>query len=124
VDLVGEAIVKLFDKKCSNNAIYHVFNPIFFNLSNYMQSDKNVHLLPVTEFIRYIISDLENTANIDLILRFLLAHGWMGMEGFYQFSKRTYLQNRTQHILKCVNFEWKAIENKQFAIYLRHILNT
>ncbi|MFO0319242.1 MAG: amino acid adenylation domain-containing protein, partial [Neisseriaceae bacterium] len=36
VDLTANAITKLFDKKCTHNCIYHVYNPNMFDLDNYV----------------------------------------------------------------------------------------
>ncbi len=123
VDLTAKGIVKLFDKKCSVNKIYHLFNPHLFDLVNYMQSNKqiSIKILSMVEFIKYVIDDLDHAIDTDLILRFLLAQGWLEVDGIYQFAERKYLQAKTQYILKLLNFEWSPITNEQFNKYLNNI---
>lgn len=124
VDLTSEAIIKLFDKKCSINNIYHVFNPHSFNLTNYFQTKPELSdkIESTSNFTKYIINDLENSKDNKKILRFLLAHGWLWVEGFYQFSQRAYLQDKTQNVLRYLNFEWIPITNTQFEKYLPNVV--
>lgn len=124
VDSTANAIVKLFDKNCSNNSVYHVFNAHPFDLVQYTQYDADalVKVLPVPVFIQHVIDKLEgNTADMDSIMRFLLAQGWLDVAGADQFAQIKYLQNKTQSILKQLNFEWPTITNAQFKKYLGQI---
>lgn len=125
VDSTAKAVVKLFDKNCSNNSVYHVFNAHPFDLVQYTQWDDDavVKVLPVPEFIQHVIDELENSADTDSIMRFLLAQGWLDVAGADQFAQIKYLQNKTQSILKQLNFEWPIITNAQFKKYLGHVFN-
>ncbi len=125
VDLTAEAIVKLFNKGCSSNSIYHPFNPYLLDLVQYMRGcvDLQVEVLSNTELIKYIIADLENATNMDIISRFLLAHGWIGSEGVHQFAERNYVQHKTQYILQLLGFDWNVITHEQFTTYLDKVIN-
>jgi len=123
VDLTANAIIKLFDKNCSSNMIYHVYNPHPFNLTEYMRHifRSTVQALPMTEFIEHLLCDLENSTTPQLIMRFLIAQGWMDVEGYYQFSQQRYVQNRTQTILKKLGFSWQPVTENQFHDYLKNL---
>lgn len=129
VDLTASAIVKLFDKKCTTNSVYHVFNSNLFDLARFMKSDGSdgsdgeltVKVLTVSEFIQHIIDSLEKKENVELISRFLLVQGWLGVDGAHQFFQQINLKDQTQLILNHLDFEWPSITDAQFKKYLSHV---
>ncbi|MEM9243382.1 MAG: SDR family oxidoreductase, partial [Pseudomonadota bacterium] len=124
VDLTAKAIIKLFDKNCSYQSIYHVFNPYPFDLLEYARWKKlpNIKVISDSELAKYVIKDLKKEEHYDSIFKSLLAHGWMGQDGISQFAKNIYLQNKTQATLKKLDFNWQSITNEQFQEYLNQIL--
>lgn len=120
VDVTAQAIVKLFDKKQLVNNIYHLFNPYLFNLSNFFGDNKilPISILPIEQFIDNISYCLGNEDHHNLIVRFLSSQGWLDGLSANNITSNNVLQNRTQHILKLLNFEWLPISDKTFEEYL------
>lgn len=114
-DLTAEAIVKLFDKNPLSDGIYHVFNPYIFNLKDAMVSQKahSIKNLSLDQFIDTLIQHLKGNLHRDLIFKFLLQQGWL--DDFSIGNETTeILQDKTQHILKQLGFEWLPITNTLF----------
>lgn len=116
VDLTAQAIVKLFDKRLSNNHVYHLFNPNLFDLTNTL-NDHGCKILPVELFINYLKQQIKNGKYYDLILRFLLHQGWINWSG-RDINSVNILQDRTNNILKMVGFNWVPISDKVISSYL------
>ena len=105
-DLTAKAIVKLFDKDNLSNQIHHVFNPYLFNMSEsvFENSKYKMDVLSIDKFIDRVIDEMRNGTNENLIMKFLLYQGWMDDENINTIR---ILQDRTQHILKRLDFVWK-----------------
>lgn len=120
VDLTAEAIVKIFDKEQLCNNIFHVFNPFLFNLSDVFaeSSIMPIKTLAMEQFIDNIVANLGNDIYHELILKFLLHQGWLDGRGITPTTSIKVLQNRTQHVLKQLDFVWSPITKEAFYKYL------
>lgn len=123
VDLAAKAVVKIFDKEQLNNRVYHVFNPNLISLANFLTSDTAsfIKVLTIDEFIDLIMQHLANYHHHDLILKFLLRQGWLDGKSVQNATVNQVLQNRTQAILKQLNFEWPSITLQTFKCYLAQL---
>jgi amino acid adenylation domain-containing protein/thioester reductase-like protein len=120
VDLTAQALVKIFDKNQLANSTYHVFNPHLFNPFNVFANDRATPATSLTmeQFVDNIANNLSNNIYHDLITRFLLHQGWLDGWNIKNTTSIKVLQNRTQHILKQLGFEWRPITNETFNKYL------
>jgi surfactin family lipopeptide synthetase A len=120
VDLTANAIVKLFDKDSLKNGLYHVFNPYGVNLIEVFkyQHDILMKTLSMEKFINHILVYLQESDWHEFILRFLLHQGWLEGKKEQYFIFENVFQDRTQQILKQLDFEWLPISEIVFRNYL------
>lgn len=120
VDLTADAIVKLFDKKCSNNHIFHVFNPYLCPVGEILTEDKtfDVKMVDIEKFINTIIKNLYHPHYKDPIQKFLLHRRWLN-ESYSDLTHIHILQDRTNYILKQLGFEWTKITSHVLLEYLK-----
>lgn len=105
VDLTAQAILKLFDKKLSNQ-IYHVFNPYLSNIAeDFLEGI--VKIVSMNQFIDKLIEFLDNSMYKTFLGKFLLYQGWLNRLLFYTPQIR---QDKTLYILKQLSFEWTPIK--------------
>lgn len=116
VDLTAQAIVKIFDKKFLHNQIYHVFNPYLFDLTDHFKNN-NVKIFPIETFIDCIEQHMKDGGNYDLLVRFLLRQGWLDWWEEQNATPIKILQNRTQAILKKLDFNWLPMTDKIVCNY-------
>lgn len=126
VDLTAQAVVKLFDKKKLDNNIYHLFNHYLFDLPDFFAHSKTlvIKVLTVEQFINSLSYDLNDGIKHDLIVKFLSRQGWLDADNInYNISIliNRILQDKTQYILKQLNFEWSPISNELFSSYIGNI---
>ena len=122
VDSTARAVVKLFDKKYSDNNIYHVFNPYLFDLSDFATTNGiySMKVLTMGQFIDKIIDELNrNIDDNELTMKFLLRHGWLDKFDIKRGPSIKIMQNRTQYILEQLGFVWTPISCEVFNKYLR-----
>ncbi len=126
VDLTANAIVKLFDRKCAANAVFHVFHSSRFDLTNFFKLNPEfmVKVMNISAFIQQLTDELNCADNKELIMRFLLAQGWLGVEGIEQLAQQSYMQFKTLSILRKLGFEWPTISHGQFKQYLHNIFRS
>lgn len=119
VDLTAQAIIKLFDKTFLSNNIFHIFNPYLFNLSKFFTYNKILpfKLLEMENFIDNLSQDLGKEDYDNLVIKFLSHKGWL--DGLNNISSFNVLQEKTQYILKKLNFEWIPISDDVFTNYLK-----
>jgi surfactin family lipopeptide synthetase A len=122
VDLTAQAIIKLFDKKQLSNSIQHVFNPNLCNIAEILSQDKTLGLkaIPINEFIDIVIKYLDKPNEHKLIERFLLHQGWL--EEHTDSTTIKILQDRTNHILHQLGFDWPQIKQEMFQKYIENNL--
>jgi surfactin family lipopeptide synthetase A len=116
-DLTAQAIVKVFDKQSLSNQTYHVFNPHLFDMSTAFKNN-GVEILSMEMFTDLIIRHVKMGSYYDLIVKFLLRQGWLDWYKEQNIIFVKILQNRTQHILKELDFEWPLITNEIICNYL------
>ena len=116
-DLTAQAIVKIFDKIYLNNQTYHIFNPHLFYITDVFKNS-DIKMLPIEAFIDLIKQYIKNGSHHDLIVKFLLRQGWLDLGEIQIVAPMDILQDRTQHILKKLNFEWLPINSKVVYNYL------
>jgi thioester reductase-like protein len=123
-DLAAEAIVKLFDKRISNNGIYHIFNPNHFDLFDFFHSTPKFSMdtLTMEVFIDRLIKDAAQADKNDLLVRFLAQQGWLTETK--NTNKPKVLQNKTYYLLQKLGFEWTNITPQQFLDYLKKLALT
>ena len=114
-DLTAQAIVKIFNKACLNNQIYHVFNPYLVNLTSFFKKN-GLKTLSIDEFIGEIFHHLQNSNYYDLLVKFLFHQGWIDWKdikaGFCNI-----LQDKTQNILRQLEFNWLPITDEKVKNY-------
>ncbi|MDR1057744.1 MAG: amino acid adenylation domain-containing protein [Coxiellaceae bacterium] len=116
-DLTAEAIVKIFDKEKLNNQTYHVFNPHFFDMDIVLKN-KDFKILSVDQFIDYVTQHINKKEYHDLIVKFLLHQGWLDWWEEKSTIPIEILQDKTQYILKLLNFEWLKITDNGLYNYI------
>ncbi|MCC2644610.1 MAG: putative Phenylalanine racemase (ATP-hydrolyzing), partial [Burkholderiales bacterium] len=122
-DITATAIIKLFDKQQLANNIYHVFNPYLFDLSSVVIANTQINVASIHQFIDYMIEYVNNTHNDRVMLKFLLRQGWLNnLNATILDNSIKVLQNRTQSILKQLNFEWGSITSDMFTNYIKKSL--
>lgn len=119
-DLTAKAIIKIFDKKQLSNAIYHVFNPHYINLTDFFINNPSydIAIKSIDDFIDLIREDLSIDHSHDLILKFLLRQGWLDGYSTQNATTDQVLQLKTKAILKQLNFEWPPVTYADFNHYL------
>lgn len=120
VDLTAQAIIKLFDKQQLSNHTYHVFNPNLYDLvRGFSQNDGlKIRIVSTDQFIDTILNLLDNPSYQKLIERFLLHQGWLNKQLIWSTDIKI-LQDKTQYILKNLDFEWPLVKNDVFNKYFR-----
>jgi amino acid adenylation domain-containing protein/thioester reductase-like protein len=118
VDLVANAITKLFDKKQLSNNIFHISNPNLLDLSSEAIVGKTLKVLSMDKFIESIKECLNNPAYSDLIVKFLLRQGWLDGWDLKSEESIQIFQSRTIFILKQLGFSWPPITSEIFTNYL------
>jgi surfactin family lipopeptide synthetase A len=124
-DFTAQAIVKLFDKKNLDNNIYHLFNPHLFDISDAFGKFQRLKLMGVSinQFIDKIIQELDGrTVDSDLIVKFLLHQGWLDERIYTKSQPSKVLQERTNFILKQINFDWLPITQEVFEKCLNQLI--
>ncbi len=116
-DLTAKAVVKIFDKKSLDNDIYHVFNPFFVDLIEMFP----IKVLSMDVFIDLILKHLADPDYEELILKFLLRQGWLDGKEIRHSLAIDIVQDKTQHILKQLHFEWPCITSADYGHYLQSI---
>lgn len=124
VDHTACAIIKLFDKKNLDNATYHLFNPHLCDVSEAFNQCKTIKFSNVSmeHFIDNIIQGLNNNSDCDLIVKFLLHQGWLDDRCFKASSPTKVLQEKTNSILKRLQFDWLPIKQESFDEYLKQLV--
>ncbi|WP_028389548.1 non-ribosomal peptide synthetase [Legionella fairfieldensis] len=120
VDSTAQAIVKLFDKKELSNNTFHVFNPTPCHWGEILAQEElfNVKMVTINQFITTIINQLDNPEYNQAIELFLLHRRWLNEQRRYATNIRI-LQDRTQHILRAMNFEWTPVTDETVSNYLK-----
>ena len=115
VDLVAEAIIKLFDKSELANQTYHVFNPNTFDLATFFSSHKflNVKIVSINQFVNSVLEKLKDPNQRALVEKFLVHQGWLN-ENFNPLATQKILQDRTDAILQRLGFTWMPIDEETF----------
>jgi amino acid adenylation domain-containing protein/thioester reductase-like protein len=123
VDLVAQAIVKIFDKTQLNNSIYHLSNPYLLDLSTILLDEEmlKLEILSINQLIDRIVDHLNNNTYNELILKFLLYQGWLDGWNIKHTTAIKIMQNKTIHILKHLGFEWLPVTNEMFGKYLESL---
>jgi len=116
-DLTAQAIVKIFDKENLNNQTHHIFNSHFFDMGVVLKKEK-FKILPIEQFIDHVAQDVYNEKHGDLVVKFLLHQGWLDWWEEKSVIPVKILQDKTQHILKLLNFEWVKITDKVLYNYI------
>jgi len=120
VDLTARALVKLFDKAELCNSIYHVFNPNFFDVTEFLYAqDQMMKILPVDEFIDQIIPYRCHPSYRKLVERFLLHQGWLEEKIIFPKNIQIF-QEKTSVILQSLGFTWEAIPQKLFKTFFEN----
>jgi len=119
-DLTAQAIVKIFNKKLLSNQTYHVFNPYLFDMTDVFKSN-GFKILPIGEFINLIEQYIKNGSYHDLVVKFLLRQGWLDWQEAQEMVNVKILQNKTQYVLKKLNFTWLPITKKLICNYFNSI---
>jgi amino acid adenylation domain-containing protein/thioester reductase-like protein len=119
-DLTAQAIVKLFDRQGLNNQVYHVLNPYLFDLTEVLKK-RNFEIFSLDAFIDLISKYIQDGINNDLIVNFLLNQGWLDW-----WEKRNSVffnicQDKTQYVLKHLDFEWPQITYDIMNNYLNSL---
>jgi len=123
VDFTAQVVVKLFEQQQLDNSIYHLSNPYLFNLSDFFINNGvlSIKALTIEQLIDNIAHNFSNEIYHDVIIRFLLSQAWLdefnARENSFSATNRI-LQNRTQHILKQLGFEWSPVTDELFGKYL------
>jgi hypothetical protein len=110
-DLTAQAIVKMFDKAALNNQTYHLFNPYLFALTGILKN-KGFKILSLEQFIAQIFQHLQYSNNYNLLVKFMLHQGWLEKHNSVFFNIK---QDKTQQILKQLDFEWPTINDAVFS---------
>ncbi len=116
-DLTAQAIIKIFDKRFLSNETYHIFNPYLLDMTDIFRN-KGVEILPIETFIDIIEKHIKKGSHYDLIVKFLLRQGWLDWNEKQNVVFMSVLQNRTQHILKMLGFEWPQLVDEVVYSYL------
>jgi hypothetical protein len=114
---VAQAIVKIFDKKYLGSQTYHVFNPYLFDMVDVFKNN-GVKILPIETFIDLIEKHIKEGNYHDLIVKFMLRQGWLDWDERQNVVFMNVLQNKTQHILKMLGFEWPQLVDETVCNYL------
>lgn len=119
VDYTALAIVKLFDKIDLSNQTYHVFNPNYFDMSNFIiLPNINIKIVDLKKFINKIKdlntkSQLEqNETNLTKQIKlFMLHQSWLSEINIEKVTHSEILQDKTNFILQKIDFSWPIINN-------------
>ena len=124
VDDTAEAIIRLFDKQALLNHIFHVLNPHHVDLQSIFPLYKGLEMAMVSmdTFIDKLFKNLKSSHFRQLTLKLLLRQGWLDGKNTQNFSADHVLQQRTDKILKQLNFEWPLITTEVFNHYVNMVL--
>lgn len=123
-DMTAQAIIKIFDKAQLFNSIFNVFNPNLINILEISQLDNRslFEKMSIEDFFDKTENLLSDNDYQDLIMKFILRQGWLDESLDNIKIKFKVLQNKTQHTLKQLNFNWMPINNEQFRMYINNLI--
>ena len=118
VNCTATAISLLFNKTELRNQIYHVFNPKKCDLYKIYQNSKTeiMKLVSFPTFIDRIKEQLSNSADSHQIELFVL-HQWGLYFNSNNLIKSYIFQDRTNYVLKKLDFEWPEITMEMLSQY-------
>jgi surfactin family lipopeptide synthetase A len=124
VDLTAEAIIRLFDKKVSENQTFHVFNPKLYNIQDILcaKNGFKVKNTTVDNFFKNIINRFNNIDSKREIERYLLHMGWLNDLSDNK-SQTKVMQSKTEYILRKLGFIWPSIQNEAISNYISREMN-
>lgn len=115
VDCTADAILKIFDKQELTSKIFHIYNPILYDIAPYFIQSNSANILSINNFIDLLARYLKTpTEQADLIMRYMLHQGWLDGQHQNQVVHHV-LQQRTKLILEQLNFQWPLITKEIFG---------
>ncbi len=118
VDASSAALIALFDRTSLHDQIYHIQSSFMVKLSEILLSPAlglNMEKLPFDKFIDRLKAEYTKECRKAHVEKILLHRGWLEDEADY--TAVVTLTERTDHLLKLLNFEWpKVDESKMTAL--------
>ncbi len=123
VDDTAKAIAHIFNKSNLVNHIYHVYNPELFNIYDALSktNSQRLKLLSMSEFIDKILDKITHKNIRQKLMTFLLHQGWLDDRYLKSMPKPVMLHDKTNLVLKQLQFNWTPIAENTFTGYLNHI---
>ncbi len=120
VDWVSRAIVLLMKPDALRDEIFHLFNPHAVSMHRVLadgRSGKSMASGTLDEFIDYMKSKYEEGFCREEIESLMLHYGWLEQKAHTRF---TLASEKTNLLLRKLEFEWQAISDKQMDDMLRY----
>lgn len=116
VDQSALAIVKIFQQVNLSNLTFHLFNPNFFDLFNFFESNKalNIESVCIDRFIDLIAENLNTKTDNRFIELFMLHQSWLHERDNRSFVDIKVVTDKTISILNELNFQWPTITDEIF----------
>ncbi|VBB05116.1 phosphopantetheine attachment site [Lucifera butyrica] len=124
-DSVAKAVVLLFDKQDLQNETYHLFNSRQISMVSlaelFNRAEMPVATMPVNAFVKYLYEKYQEKEMQNYISR-ILVHSNLFFEGA---SKTAFIlrQQKTERILKTLNFKWPELDEAKIRQMLEHCRN-